>query len=278
MVHNISSLIAVRLDSEPELSEGTTNPIKLECVPIDGLNNPKTYVVKFGKSVAGGEMGIASEIIAGYLANHFKIPVPEFCLVEITEAFAKSVHKIEGISDRILSTINQNIGGYNFGSKVINNTRSVLHEEKYTPDQIEMASRIFAFDALIYNADRTRKAPNIFSVENSFIIFDHEKSFNFISRNPIEISEDLDFRSPNGDSFMHDHIFFQSLKDYDNNFSNFIEMLEGLENAIISESIGQLPYIIRNEFKEKITTIETHLKFVRESTNIFRFNLMKVLA
>lgn len=275
-------LLAIRLDSEPELEEGETEPLRLICIPIDDFRNEQKYVVKFGSKMTLDTVGVASEIVAGYLAQYFEIPVPEFVLVEITSAFCQSANDNVSTPTRVLTTLNQNQNSHNFGSlNVGTDTTLPLALKTYSREQLQMAENIFAFDALIYNADRTELTPNMFGKDDTFLIYDHEKAFNFLFHTHVKLPKHLDFRTPNGEGFMHNHIFRPVLRKKEEiNFDDFIDKLKQLSDDMIANIIEQIPRKIRSgeKYQDDIAAIKEHLIFAREHPQDFRINLMRVLA
>ncbi|MQC26630.1 MAG: hypothetical protein DWG76_04160 [Chloroflexi bacterium] len=215
------------MSEEPELAEGTTSPLTIACAPIDAITETRDFVVKFNTKLAysknGFAFGIASEIICGHLAEFFQLPNPEFAFIEISNAFKASIAANTRIPAHILEIINQNVHANNFGSQIIElDTTSPLSIQIYNPAQLEAASNVFAFDALIFNADRTLQAPNMWAIDDEFIMYDHEKAFNFLLSNQDQIEERFEFRTPTGTSFMHEHIFYPVLRKRDIPFNFFI--------------------------------------------------------
>ena len=277
---NTPLLLALRLSDEPELEEGETNPLKLECAPIDDLMNLETYVVKFYTEVALNGFGIVSELIASHLAKHFGISTPDFALIEISDAFAKSAMGNMHTSSHILTRINQNKHSMNFGSKFIGgNTQTPLAMQNPTYTGLSKAENIFAFDALIYNADRTNETPNMFETKDSLIVFDHEKAFHFLFHNPMLIGpEEFGFPGQNGGTFLSSHIFRNLLHGRGLAFDNFVDMLQNLNDTIIDAIMGQIPYDLAKVHKSQIEAMRNYLMMARNNYREFRFALMRVLA
>ena len=117
-IYEIPVLLAIRLMAEPELSEGSTQPLLIECANISALDQPIPYVVKF-PSRMNSDLGVLKEIVAGLLALHFNISIPNFVRVEITDAFCEAAYRNMQTSSIVLTTINQNIHSNNFGSEYI---------------------------------------------------------------------------------------------------------------------------------------------------------------
>ena len=175
-------LFATRLSEVPETEEGETNPLKFECSSITDLAKYDTYLVKFSSKMKLGIFGAAAEIIACKLAIHFHLKTPDFSLIEISHCLCDALNSNLSSDPRILSNINANNGSICFGSKFISTgIRNPLDDEVFTDDQKTYAELIFAFDGLLYNADRTFMTPNFFIRNQEFILYDHEKAFFFRS-------------------------------------------------------------------------------------------------
>ncbi|MCL4257328.1 MAG: hypothetical protein KJZ53_02225 [Anaerolineales bacterium] len=278
----LSTLLALRISDEAELFEGTTFPIKMACAPITDLATSKDYAVKFrsniGFEINGATFGIASEIVSGFLAKYFEIPIPDFCLVEVTQALREAVYSNPQTSAKILQAINQNTHGFNFGSLFfVQNFTSPLPLKNLSAEQRSAAETIFAFDALIYNADRTETSPNLLLVEDQFLVFDHEKAFNFLVSQDKDYSKSLDFRNPDGISFLSSHFFYKSLRGYDPQFVHFFDKLKALRDKDISHILEQVPHAIRQEFRSQFEHIEEYIKNARNNHAQFRLNLTGVV-
>lgn len=280
MALNTPRLIALRPTDEPEVFEGTTEPVRMICALATDLSQEEKYIVKFGNNLTLNLVGLASEIVVGHLAKHFRVPVPDFGLVEITPELQQAAYSNLSTPANVLTAYNQNTGTLNFGSKIIGPDLILpLASQNYSSDQAALAERIFAFDALIYNGDRTIESPNLYDYKGAFVVFDHERAFNFLADGQFEAPLDLDFRFAGG-GFMQHHFFRPFLRKQDPrpDFSEFIDELEALDDGKIAEAIEQVPNSITTTHQAEIEAIEEHLRNARENSRIFGFNLMRTLA
>ena len=274
---NTPKVLAVRLLEEPVLYEGLTKPLKIECFN-ERLNQLEHYVVKFHNNVTGKGCGIASEIICSHLAHFFDIPTPNIATVEITGGFYESVAIGWNQTDDTLTSLNQNKHDLNFGSKLLEDTTlSPTMLNRLEPEQKALAGRIFSFDALIYNADRSKSKHNLFIHDEKYYIFDHERAFNFLRNPNISTPNNLDFRNPDGSQFLQDHLFRDELIEKDKYISDFVDKLDRLEETELDRIILEVPSKIRDEHGSEIELIKKHIMGVKRDSRDFLFNALRIL-
>lgn len=152
------------------VSSGRTHPALLACERADGLNVES--IAKFSSSCDGGVTALAYEAIGAMLAVDLHLPVPEPFLVDLEDAF------IDSLPDEGLKAVIESSTLPTFGSAKLPPAFSTWPSEKGLPtDLLESASEIYAFDALIQNADRRPENPNCLCNGRTFAIFDHELAF-----------------------------------------------------------------------------------------------------
>ena len=136
------------------------------------------------------------------------------------------------------------------------------------------------FDALIYNADRTEIAPNLFKIKNTIMIFDHEKAFNFLSQDDIDYPKDFDFRLPNNNGrFLRKHFFYPRLKTKKGeNYDQFIDNLIKLDDTTIDNIFRQIPYPLSKKYSNEIIRIKEYLQFTRDNYKLFLIGVMRELT
>lgn len=276
----VPNLIATRMSSESCLVEGTTGPLKIDCASINELPNGEPYVVKFYSKVAHKGFGIVCEIIAGNLARHFEILTPDCAMIEITQSFRDSVLGNTRYPSEIWETINQNVGPSNFGSKFIpTNTQNYLSVKAGKNGVDQIAEDVFAFDALIYNADRTDRTPNLFLAADKITIFDHEKSFHFAVHDNWQISKDHGniFHDSDGRSLLSDHIFQPLLRKTNPTFANFTERLRNLDSGKIHDIVGCVPYPLHKKHEEQINRVEKYLLFARDNAEYLQVEMRRAV-
>jgi hypothetical protein len=152
------------------MESGRTSPILVRCARSD--NSLIDVVVKFSGFCEQQEQNLAMEVIAACLASDLRLPVPEPCLVSVSDewiAIVPDEERRKGIlaSSRVA-----------FGSSLVTGGYSI-----WTPDtriseaMTDVAAGIFAFDAIIQNPDRRTENPNCLVRGENIRIIDHELAF-----------------------------------------------------------------------------------------------------
>ena len=160
------------------LGNGRTSPAVFTCEGPD-LSAPDQFVLKLKGGLEQRERGLSYELFASLLAARFGIECPRPAIVSVERDLADAIvgelsgdaHKAQIVRDSI---------GLNFGSQFLVNLM-VWPVDKLVPSVMqEAAIKIFAFDALIQNPDRTFRNPNLGSRGDDLFIFDHELAFSFL--------------------------------------------------------------------------------------------------
>jgi hypothetical protein len=147
------------------MSAGRNAPVLLSCDGID-------VIAKFSAAECG-VMGLVREAIVAMLAADLLLPVPNPVLVELIEDFAESLPEGQERS-RVMMT--QSVVPA-FGSTRLKDGFFLWTADRTIPSGLlEQAAEIFAFDALVLNADRLARNPNCQFDGTSFAIFDHDLS------------------------------------------------------------------------------------------------------
>lgn len=210
----------LRLISIGEVMKGgTTKPINIIALNKD---IPTKYVMKvFTKTQIMQGSSVAKEIICNELAQQFDLNCPDYGVININH------NEFTGIYDE--ERIAKLDEGYKFCSKYLegNAIFNPLVTNSFLKDY-EVAS-IFAFDFLIYNADRGgfRNKPNLLINDNGLYLIDHELTFPFISA---EIDE-VNYEKYLGNYPFQHHVLIGHLKSLRNKnglFDVFVETLKVL--------------------------------------------------
>jgi hypothetical protein len=141
------------------LREGGSLPGLMEA-DDDGL-----YVVKY-HAAGQGPRALVAEVVAGGIARHLGLPVPEIVLVDLDPALAKAEPDPE-IHDLLRRSAGRNAGldflpgalGYTAGTD--------------PPPAPELAADVVWFDALVTNIDRTPRNPNLLRWHGRHWLIDH---------------------------------------------------------------------------------------------------------
>ena len=146
------------------LREGGSLPAIVEA-DDDGL-----YVLKF-RGAGQGTKALIAELLAGELARHLGLPVPEIVFVEVDATLARTEPDPE-IQDLIRASAGLNLAlDYLPGSITFDPAA-----EKVEP---ALASAIVWFDAYVTNVDRTARNSNMLMWHRRLQLIDHGSSFYF---------------------------------------------------------------------------------------------------
>ncbi len=146
------------------LREGGSLPAVIEA---DDLG---TYVLKF-RGAGQGPKALVAEIVAGEIARHLGLLVPEIVLVDLDPELARAEPDPE-IQDLIRASAGLNLAlDYLPGS--------LGFDPLVRPPGPDLASRILWFDALTTNVDRTPRNPNLLTWHGRLWLIDHGASLYF---------------------------------------------------------------------------------------------------
>ena len=159
---------ATRYDKR--MKNGKTKPCLMAAERADGTE--VELVVKFSGGCERGIGGLVVEAITAMFAADLELPVPEPFLVRVEPALIQLIPDAE---IRDLCAASSNVA---FGSTLLPPSHSVWIHSRAIPQPLQQqAIEIFAFDALLLNADRRPSNPNCQSDGRSFAIYDHELCF-----------------------------------------------------------------------------------------------------
>lgn len=249
---------------QKRMSSGRTKPCLFLCEDDSG-DQLGEYVVKLKAGIEHGVNGLVAELLSAQLAKFLDIPVPEPALIQVDPAIT------EVISDQELADKIRNSAGSNYGSRLVTGGFETWPIGKALPMALkQLATEIFAFDALIQNPDRRDDKPNVLWRGDDLYIIDHEMSFSFIygillSSNPRQLS---------GLPFLRKHLFYQGLKGREVSLDRFAGALETLSEEVLDEMISNIPEEWRND---NISKMATHIIEISSHTNEFIDELRRVI-
>lgn len=148
------------------LREGGSLPGLMEA---DDLG---TYVVKF-RAAGQGTRALVAEVVAAGLARGLGLPVPELVVIDLDAGFAA------GEPDEEIQYLLRNSVGPNLGIDFL--PGSLDYDPLAFPIDPQLAGRILWFDALIGNADRSYRNPNLLWWKGIRLI-DHGATLTFAHR------------------------------------------------------------------------------------------------
>jgi|HubBroStandDraft_1064217.scaffolds.fasta_scaffold133110_2 hypothetical protein len=149
------------------LREGGSLPGLMEA---DDLG---TYVVKF-RGAGQGLKALIAEVISGQLARACGLPVPDLVTVELDSALAP------GEPDQEIQDLLRASGGLNLGVDFLPGSLDFdVASARVDPG---LAGRILWLDALVANADRSWRNPNMLLWHGELYLIDHGATLTFQHR------------------------------------------------------------------------------------------------
>ena len=163
------------LEPVQEFGSGVNKPVLMRCID-QNTGEQKEVVVKLrdGERMKEGNAH-GKELMGAWLAKEMNIFVPDPCVVVINEELRDSQAGTEYYG-RFSNSI-----GYCFGSDNLENLVQPGVSEKLNITQISDAQRIFVFDMIIMNPDRTFDKINLLTDGNHLYAIDHELAFHEIA-------------------------------------------------------------------------------------------------
>jgi hypothetical protein len=149
------------------LREGGSLPAVMEA---DDLG---TYVVKF-RGAGQGPKALIAEVISGLLARGCGLAVPDLVAVEVDPAMAP------GEPDQEIQDLLRASGGLNLGVDFL--PGALDFDAARASVDGGLAGRILWFDALVGNADRSWRNPNMLLWHRALYLIDHGATLTFQHR------------------------------------------------------------------------------------------------
>lgn len=149
------------------LREGGSLPAVMEA---DDLG---TYVVKF-RGAGQGPKALIAEVISGQLARGCGLAVPELVAVDVDPAMAP------GEPDQEIQDLLRASGGLNLGVDFL--PGALDFDAARAGVDGGLAGRILWFDALVGNADRSWRNPNMLFWHGALYLIDHGATLTFQHR------------------------------------------------------------------------------------------------
>jgi hypothetical protein len=123
-----------------------------------------TYVVKF-RGAGQGRKALVAEVVAGELGRRLGLPVPDLVLVDLDPELARA-EPDEEVQDLLRAS-----GGLNLGIDFLPGALG-FDGLTWKPDAA-LAARVVWFDALVSNADRSWRNPNLLVWHGRLWLIDH---------------------------------------------------------------------------------------------------------
>jgi hypothetical protein len=234
---------------EKILETGRTKPLVIECIRSPLAENSegeifnklrKTFVVKTLGNPGVYEIGLFCEVFGNLIARELGINTPEPALIHLSPEF------VGVVAPHLKNSGIQLTAGLAAGCEYLAPGLSpVLPGTFLNDDELDQAIRIFGFDLLTQNPDRTRQkadgngngSVNCASRSGTLVAFDFELCFSFlfsfgIQPKPWQVSKLPFFQS---------HIFRQSLQSRTLDFTDFFSRLKSLSSGRLDVLSSDLP-------------------------------------
>lgn len=124
-----------------------------------------TYVVKF-RAAGQGRKALVAEVVSGELARRLDLPVPELVVVDLDPELGRAEPDQE-VQDLLKAS-----GGPNLGMDFLPGALGFEPLAWRDPDPA-LAARVLWFDALVSNADRSWRNPNLLLWHRKLWLIDH---------------------------------------------------------------------------------------------------------
>lgn len=250
------------------LGNGRTSPAIFSCEGPN-LSGPEEFVVKLRGGLERKEKGLLYELYASALAQYFGIMVPHPVLVMIDDDLADAIEERLSDDKRRAQIVRESVG-LNFGSQFLVNL-TVWPIDKYVPALMEEAAmKVFAFDALIQNPDRSFSNPNLGSRGDDLFVFDHEMAFSFL----LNILPNPTPWVLAGEEYLGRHVFAKVLKKvaFPDDFG---EALASLTDEVLQSLARDVP---EEWMSDDLVKIQTHLSVMKEHGREFAEEVLRRLA
>ena len=250
-------------------TNGRTQPLVVECIGPQPTGQKRcSFVVKALNRPETTQNSLGFEVIGNSLAHKLGVNTPTPALIQISEAF------VEANSQRELGLV----PGFGAGCEYLKPGFAPL-TQIMSLNELEMsqARRIYAFDLLTQNPDRTLAGggrPNCALFQRDLVAFDFEMCFSFIHSLSVvgeawEVSKHGIYRN---------HIFYSALrrekKGWALDFSGFMTDLRALNIEEFVQNMRELP----DNWIAYLTKIEAHLYEIVQNTDAFERELYRSLA
>jgi len=160
------------------MNNGRTSPAIFSCEGA-GSKGANEYVVKLRGGLERRERGLVYELYAAMLGGYFGMSCPRPAIVLLEEDLARVILQ-ELVGDERKAQIVRDSIGLNFGTQFLVNLMAWPVDKSIPGGLQDAAVKVYAFDALIQNPDRTFAIPNLGSRNDELFIFDHELAFSFL--------------------------------------------------------------------------------------------------
>jgi len=256
---------AVRL--ERVMAAGRTRPLLLECARGSGARQERwRFVIKAIGLPEVQQFTLAHEFLGSRLAQACGLSAPSCEVVELTPEF------LAVVAQDLQQSGVRAISGRAVGVAFVPDLIPFPTPAKLTNDEVSQAARIFAFDLMTQNPDRSLTSPNCARVGARVVPYDFESAFSF----RFAIGNEAPWLV-SGLPFVRRHLFFDELSHADVEWESLMVDLSTSVQASFSNVCSTIP----NEWREIGEDVRAHIaavlehwsEFVHEVVNSLRIRL-----
>jgi len=235
---------------------GTNKPVL--CIAADSYGNKKDIVIKLSSGERMDNLAFLKEFLASRLAKELGLKTPEPIVAIIEQSFINTQ-----VGKSHFRSLNESLGT-NYATEYIRGLEQVSKIDKLNKYQIDDALRIFVFDLIIQNTDRTtvHGKPNLFTTGIDLWVLDHELAFSFlvpIIGRPMTEPWKIHAR----DMFMiQNHVIYGKIHKKKLDFSILDEFLTSIDEGFWSKIEAELPSKWKSPYFEKI---KTHINAIKDN-------------
>lgn len=240
---------------ERVLDSGRTKPCLVTCE--DAESREISVVVKLSNGCIEQEHNLALEALAAMLAADLNLPVPNFYVVVVDDAFVESLRGRSTAFHAFSNSCRLAFGSHHVQGHAPWITRSVVPKALQ-----QIAAEVFIFDSIIRNVDRRPDKPNCLFSGDDIAIIDHELSFQYeIFWKPPFEDGGLDSGS-NPDAHIFAPHYFQDKTEL--NFVEFTRKWKGISDDRFGAYLDAIPAQWKTQSKKLSDEIE-YLKSIRDN-------------
>jgi len=250
------------------LESGTNKPVVCRAVNHEG--NKEDIVIKLLSGERMDFNAFQREYLASRLAGHLLINTPEPYVAVITDVFVESQ---QGEPQYLNLQVSK---GKNFSTKYIQGLELVGPVDKLRKQQLNDALKIFAFDIMIQNPDRTVVfgKPNLFTTGSDLWVLDHEIAFSFLVPLIGRPATDPWIIHPIDMQMIQNHVLYSKLKGKNLDFSILDNFLDKINDDFWENVENNLPIEWKSvEFEQ----IKTHITAIKNNQNDFVNQIKSIL-
>ena len=251
------------------MGSGTNKPILVHAIDQEGSRDE--LIIKLLESERMDISANLRELMATLIAQRLEINIPEAFAVHINDTFANTI-----IGNADYLRVRKSIG-LNFGCQYITDLQEMSAFDVLKKSQLNQALKIFYFDMMIQNADRTIVGgkPNIFLKDDQLWILDHELAFTFLFPIIGRPSTDAWIINESDKNMFENHILYSKLKNKVKDFSILADILVPLSSEFWLQTESVIPpEWLSNDF----LAIKNHINAINNNSPAFLEQIITLLS